>query len=264
MTKRILIALALATLTAASTYAQQPYDGNILKGKKWAVCGDSFSSGDFKGLEESEYKIKEGRYAGKKAVYGYLIGNRNDMEIQDLTRGGRTMATPKEGNFHNAFSDSLYMTIDPDVDYITLYFGINDSHHAGVGKDGEVTNGYIPVGTIDDETKDTFYGAWNVVMKYLIEHYPFAHIGIIVSNGCGIPVYPEAEIAIAKKYGVPYINLNGDERTPAMIRAVNPNLDPEIVKARDKAMRVTEKNRHPNPKAHAYEADFIESWLRGI
>ena len=60
------------------------------------------------------------------------------------------------------------------------------------------------------------------------------------------------------------LNLNGDERTPAMIRAVNPDIDPEIVKVRDKAMRVTEKNRHPNPKAHAYEADFIESWLRGI
>ena len=150
------------------------------------------------------------------------------------------------------------------MDYITLYFGINDSHHAGIGKDGEVTNGYIPLGSIDDTTIDTFYGAWNVVMAYLIEHYPFAHIGIIVSNGCGVPAYPEAEIAIAKKFGVPYINLNGDERTPAMIRAVNPDIDPAIIKTRDEAMRVTEKNRHPNVKAHAYEADFIESWLRGI
>ncbi len=262
MMKRFCFLLILSALFVNS-HAQQ-YDGNILKGKKWAVCGDSFSSGDFKGLNEDDYKIKEGKYAGKKAVYGYLIGNRNDMDIQDLTRGGRTMATPKEGNFTNAFSNGLYKTIDADVDYITLYFGINDSHHAGIGKDGEVTNGYIPLGTIEDTTIDTFYGAWNVVMAYLIEHYPFAHIGIIVSNGCGVPAYPDAEIAIAKKYGVPYINLNGDERTPAMIRAVNPDIDPEIIKIRDNAMRVTEKNRHPNVKAHAYEADFIESWLRGI
>jgi hypothetical protein len=238
---------------------------NILCGKKWAACGDSFTNGDFKGAPEGEPLFTDGPFAGKRRTYDYLIAERNGMRLQHLAVGGMTLATPeKEEGFTNCFSLDAYRQIDPDVDYITLYFGINDSHHAGVGKDGEVTNGYIPVGTIDDETKDTFYGAWNVVMKYLIEHYPFAHIGIIVSNGCGIPVYPEAEIAIAKKYGVPYINLNGDERTPAMIRAVNPNLDPEIVKVRDKAMRVTEKNRHPNPKAHAYEADFIESWLRGI
>lgn len=253
--------MILAATVGASA---QQYDGNILKGKKWAVCGDSFSSGDFRGINDESFKIKEGRYAGKKAVYSYIIGNRNDMEIQDLTRGGRTMATPKEGNFHNTFSEELYKTIDPDVDYITLYFGINDSHHAGIGKDGEVTNGYIPVGTIDDDSIDTFYGAWNVVMKYLIEHYPFAHIGIIISNGCGVPAYPEAEIAIAKKYGVPYLNLNGDERTPAMIRAVNPNIPAEIIKARDDAMAVGSKNRHPNAKAHAYQADFIETWLRGL
>ena len=50
-------------------------------------------------------------------------------------------------------------------------------------------------------------------MAYLIEHYPFAHIGIIVSNGCGIPVYPEAEIAIAKKYGVTYDMLTGEKNS---------------------------------------------------
>ena len=224
--KRIYLLIIFAAMTIA---ASAQYDGNPLKGKKWAVCGDSFSSGDFKGGDD-DILFTEGKFKGKKKVYGYLIAERNDMTIQDLTRGGRTMATPKEGNFHNCFSEELYKTIDKDVDYITLYFGINDSHHAGIGKDGEVTNGYIPLGSINDNDVSTFYGAWNVVMTYLIENYPFAHIGIIVSNGCGVMEYPEAEIQIAKKYGVPYINLNGDERTPAMIRAVNPDIDPQIIK----------------------------------
>lgn len=252
----------LCTFLATQTISAQ-YDGNILKGKKWAVCGDSFSSGDFKGSEE-DYIIHEGRYEGKKKVYGYLIANRNDMTIQDLTRGGRTMATPAEGNFHNCFSEELYKTIDSDVDYITLYFGINDSHHAGIGKDGEVTNGYIPLGEINDTTTATFYGAWNVVMTYLINHHPFAHIGIIISNGCGVPEYPEAEIAIAKKYGIPYLNLNGDQHTPAMIRAVNSDLSKDVLEARNKAMRVSAKNKHPNVKAHEFESWFIEDFLRGL
>ena len=261
MIKHFLLMTMAMMAVVTSVFAQ--YDGNILKGKKWAVCGDSFSSGDFKGGTD-DYIIHGGRYDGKKAVYGYLIANRNDMEVQDFTRGGRTMAMPAEGNFTNAFSNELYKQIDQDVDYITLYFGINDSHHAGIGKDGEVTNGYIPLGTIDDTNTATFYGAWNVVMQYLIEHHPFAHIGIIISNGCGVKEYPEAEIAIAKKYGIPYLNLNGDGRTPAMIRAVNPDLDPAVLQMRNEAMKVGGKNMHPNVKAHAFEADFIEAWLRGL
>ena len=61
----------LCTFLATQTISAQ-YDGNILKGKKWAVCGDSFSSGDFKGSEE-DYIIHEGRYEGKKKVYGYEV-----------------------------------------------------------------------------------------------------------------------------------------------------------------------------------------------
>ena len=34
---------------------------------------------------------------------------------------------------------------------------------------------------------------------------------------------------MAKKYGIPYIDLNGDERTPAMIRAQNSDI-PSAVK----------------------------------
>lgn len=54
---------------------------NILYGKKWAVIGDSFSHGDFTGLEGG-FTIESGIYKGKNKVYGYLIGNRNNMVIQ--------------------------------------------------------------------------------------------------------------------------------------------------------------------------------------
>ena len=44
----------------------------------------------------------------------------------------------------------------------------------------------------------TFYGAWNLTLDYLIKNYPFAHIGIIVSNGCETDDYRVATIAVAK------------------------------------------------------------------
>ena len=159
------------------------------------------------------------------------------------------------------------------MDYITIYLGINDSHHApgSTGDDGEDMSGEIPLGTINDTTNATFYGAWNVVIPYLIEKHPFAHIGIIVSNGCDTEEYREATIAIAKKYGIPYIDLNGDERTPCMIRSKNPNIPQSIRNLRTLAQAIDydgsitgTPNSHPNKAAHEYESMFIENFLRSL
>lgn len=240
---------------------------NILFGKKWAVCGDSFTNGDFKNAPDTDFVLEEGPYKGQKKTYGFLIGNRNNMVIQHLAVGGMTMATPKEDGFTNCFSNGVYRQIDKDVDYITLYFGINDSHHRPhpVGDDGEDRAGLIPLGTIDDTDCSTFFGAWNVVVEYLLDNYPQAHIGIIVSNGCETVDYRNGEIAIARKWGIPYIDLNGDERTPAMLRSQNPDI---CQRAKDILLKEQSvcfgSNHHPNVKAHEFESVFIEGWLRTI
>lgn len=249
---------------------------NVLKGKKWAVCGDSFSYGDFNNAVITNNTITDdGPYKSYKKVYGYIIGNRNDMVIQNLTLGGRTIATPSDGSFHNAFSDlsasntgDNYTKIDSDVDYITLYFGINDSHHRpkSTGSDGEDQSGIIELGDIDDNTNATFYGAWNLTLDYLIKNYPFAHIGIIVSNGCETDDYRVATIAVAKKFGIPYIDLNGDEKTPCMLRSTNSSISASIRTERTKAMSVNYSggNSHPSSKAHEYQSYFIENFLRSL
>lgn len=229
--------------------------GNVLYGKKWAVCGDSFSAGDFGDALTSDYVITEGKYTGENKVYGYIIANRNNMTIQKLAAGGRTMATPASGVSTNAFSTNFYKQIDADVDYITLYFGINDSHQEDA----------IPFGTIDDTTINTFYGAWNVVLEYLITNYPFAHIGIIVSNGCDDDKYRVAEIALANKWGLPYIDLNGDQHTPTMLRSTNVSINSTVRTARTKAQAVNYGvNNHPSAAAHEYESCFIEDFLRRL
>lgn len=239
---------------------------HVLKGKKWAVCGDSFTNGDFRAAIDTDIYIKEGPYAGQMKTYGYLIATENNMKVQHLAQGGRTMARPSDNSFENCFIN-FYKEIDKDVDYITLYFGINDSHHRrkSTGTDGEDMSGIIEFGTLDSTDETTFCGAWNVVLKYLKENYPFAHIGIIVTNGCEIPEYHLAEIALAKKWGIPYIDLNGDERTPAMIRTQNPEISDEAKELLIKNMAVNPgDNNHPNVKAHAYESTFIEAWLATI
>jgi hypothetical protein len=212
-------------------------------------------------------------YDGQKKSYGYIIGNRNDMNIQHLAQGGKTLAYPADGSFHNSFTDvsgsapNNYTSIAEDADYITLYFGINDSHHASgtSGTDGEDVTGVIPLGTIDDADNTTFCGAWNVCLEWLIQNRPFAHIGIIVSNGCDSDDYRTATIAAANKWGIPYIDLNGDERTPMMLRSTNPAHTSAAKNARKMAQAIDPAtNTHPNAKALEYESTFIEAWLRTL
>lgn len=245
---------------------------DILRGKKWAVFGDSFTDGARSGL------LTEGKYQGRRCVYPYIIGNRTDMEIIRFFESGRTLAYPANpGDFTNSVTNpasaAYYQNVPEDVDYITIYLGINDGHHASgdSGTDGESTEGVIPIGTIDDDTTSTYYGAWNVVLPWLMEHRPFAHIGILVSNGCDSDDYRLAQIAIAKKYGIPYIDLNGDEHTPAMIRTTNPDI-PSAVKTLIKKKQAVDydgtvtgsENHHPNDAAHEFESRFIENFLRSI
>ena len=237
---------------------------NYFAGKKWAVCGDSFSDG------VAETTFTDPPYQGMRKVYPYYIGRRTGIEILKFFASGKTLAYPADHSFTNCLtcpsSAQYYQNIPADVDYITIYLGINDSHHEnGQGGDGEDPTGIIPIGTIDDNTTDTYYGAWNVVLSWLRENRPFAHVGIIVSNGCDRIAYREAQIAVAKKYGIAYIDLNGDQRTPAMIRCQNNDIAQSVKLMLLQTQAVDyPTNTHPNDAAHEYESWFIENFLRTI
>ena len=225
---------------------------NILSGKKWVACGDSFTHGDFTGLEDSSCRIKEGRYRGLYRVYPYLIGNRNNMAIVNTGVNGATIADYPPNDDLHTFVRGAYREIPADADYITLRFGINDWH-----KD-------IPIGTPDDTDPHTFYGAWNIVLPYLIEHHPYAKIGIIITNGT-MPEYTEPQRVMAAKWGVPYLDMQKDPLVSLMHRVhERPGICEEALNLRMKAFAVSETNRHPNPRAHEYESTFIEHFLRSL
>lgn len=244
--------------------AQVGTNESTLYGKKWVVCGDSFTAG------ATDTVIESGKYAGNKYVYPYLIGNRTGLDIVKFFESGRTLAMPADGTFTNSLTnpgnDNYYQNIPSDADYITIYLGINDSHHeTGAGGDGEDPSGIIPLGTINDNTTTTYYGAWNVVLTWLITNRPFAHIGIIVTNGCDREAYRTAQLEIAQKYGIPYIDMNGDSITPTMIRSQNPNISSAVKLAITQKQAVSyPSNQHPNDNAHLYESTFIEAFLKRL
>jgi hypothetical protein len=239
---------------------------DFLSGKKWVHCGDSFSDYTNKSFES-------GQFINKNKTYPRIIAERTGMELdQTFFKSGRTLAYPSDGTFSNSLTcptaDCYFQNIPADTDYITIMLGINDLNHkngSGTTPDGEDATGVITLGTIDDATTETYYGAWNVVLGWLRQNRPFAHIGIIVTNGTQNQGFVEAQIAEAKKWGYPYINLNGDERTPAFIRCYNPNM-PTALKESLKTIQGVDapSNTHPNWQTHELESTIIEAWLRSL
>lgn len=225
---------------------------NVLYGKKYVSCGDSFTEGDFTGADFN-YKFTDGDYFGKNIVYPYIIGVRNRMEVVNEAKSGSTITDTANNSFSH--SGGRYTQIPSDADYITLKFGINDWH----------VN--CPIGTIDDTTNTTFYGAWNVVMEYLITNHPTAKIGIIITNGLngdGGEEYAEAERAIAKKWGVPYLDEDKGEQVGLIFRSNRTDVNDIVKNLRFNEFKVSDTNGHPNVKCHEYESTIVENWLRSL
>ena len=226
---------------------------NVLSGKVWIACGDSFTAGGYgpdDGFDESVYKFNDGPFAGQNIVYPFIIGARNNMTVINMAVSGMTMCNI-DGTRVNSFSNEVYLGVPANADYITLKFGINDVNYSS------------PLGTIDDDDTTTFYGAWNVVMRHLLTNNPRAKIGIIVTNG-SMQQYTDATIEIAKKWGVAYLDEVNDPTVPLLHRVDRDGVAEEVKALKLATFRVGPNNTHPNVDAQNYEASFVENWLRSL
>lgn len=215
-----------------------------LYNKKVLCIGDSFMEGG--NLKKT---IPYGKYAGKKASYIYLIGNETECNIIDMAVGGRRIGGD------NGFANTQIENIPVDSDYVIIALGIND--------DGNHQK--TPLGVITDNTIDTFYGAWNILMNAIYTKSPGAHIGIIATNGIDNAniSYSQAIVEIAKKWCVPCLNLAYGDDTPTLNRSAKSLSDysPIALEARNLEFRTSSSDTHPNEKAHEYESVFIKEWM---
>lgn len=232
-------------------------NGNVLFGKKLVACGDSFTEGDFtgytdeNGLSGKNSPIIYDKVRGMYKTYPWWIAERNNMILVNEAKCGTTMTYIPE--YTNAFSETRYKNLPKDADYILIKFGIND----------ETGHKNAPLGTIDDTTNATFYGAWNVILEYLITNHPWAKIGIIVTNGTS-EKYANAIRESAKKWGIPYLDEANGENVPLLNRTNKSYVCKKAKDLRDAQMKVGETNGHPNIKAHEYESTIVENFLRSL
>ena len=125
-----------------------------LKNKKIAFLGDSITEGCCIDNIENVYWKRIGRAANCE-VYGYGISG---------TRISRSQRPSKNTRDDLYFKSRLPEMID-DADIVVVFGGTNDCGH-----------GDAPIGTMDDRTDDTFYGAIHNLITSLQEKYPKAQL----------------------------------------------------------------------------------------
>lgn len=234
---------------------------NVLYGKKWAACGDSFTAGDFTNYVDSEGHTGTDSDAydhttGHWKTYPWWISQRNNMNVQWLAMGGNDFTNIEGATrpFSNSATTTYnYTQIASDCDYITIEFGLNEN---------DFTTAQI--GTKTDSTNETLWGAYNVVLEAILTANPKVKIGIIVTDAGLSQTYHDALIDIAEYWGIPYLDLRNGKEVPMMIGGRLDDYSQTARTLRNGAFCVSSTDIHPNVVGHEYRSTVIENFLRSL
>jgi len=175
-----------------------------LKGLKINFLGDSITEGHgASDLSKCFVSLMASKYGVIARNYG-IGGTR--IAIQKK---------PSEWAIHDKYFGSRVEEMDEDADMIVVFGGTNDFGH-----------GDAPIGTPDDRTEDTFYGALHCLYVKLIEKYPTSKIIIltplhrtnedsVIGDAKPAPVatlkeYVEIIREVAEYYSLPILDLFKD------------------------------------------------------
>lgn len=234
---------------------------NVLYGKKWCACGDSFTAGDFtgyvdpeghSGTESDAYDPEMEMYK----TYPWWIAKRNNMDLVMLAKNGQDF-TNVTGALSAFSKPNHYGQIPSDADYVTLWFGLNEYN---------LTTEQI--GAKGDTTNKTLWGAYHVVFNSILTNNPLAKIGVFITDGGlfgGIPqAYHDALIDICKYWAIPYLDLRNGLNVPMGLGGRLDDCSDVSRLKRKEAFQVSASNIHPNVNAHEYRSIFIENFLRSL
>ena len=135
-----------------------------------------------------------------------------------------------------------------DVDYLTIWFGWNDS-------------AYSTVGVITDTVDTTFYGSYNIIIGDLITRFPSLKIGLIVPYGASFQIR-QAVRDIGDKFGLAVLDLYSKDIPMFFGREDTSIVDSGIVSLR--RSQFTYDGTHPNQVGYDFLSTIFENFLRKI
>ena len=177
-----------------------------LKGKKVVFLGDSITDGCGTSAEEFIYWNQFAKRTGAQVFANGIGGSRITPQRFPGT----------ERPWEERYFASRVEELIPDADIVVVFGGTND-----------FGTGDAALGTISDQTNDTFYGACHLLVQKLYEKYPKATVVLmtplhrmsedeVLYNELGVRrvgplrVYVQALREIAEFYGLPLVVLFAD------------------------------------------------------
>ena len=237
-------------------------NNDILYGKKWVACGDSFTAGYFDIYVDSDghkgtMSDAFDKLNGVWKTYPYWVQEKTGIVADWKTCAAGGIDFTNITGATTPFSDNTtrwnYTKIPSDADYVTLAFGLNET---------DLTAEQI--GQAGDTTNETLWGAYDVVIKSILTNNPYTKIGIIILDAWMSQSYHDALVEIANYYDIPYLDLKSDAQVPVGINGKFGTHSTDVEEIRTDAFTLTTSNAHPNLKAHKYRSTFIENFLRSL
>ena len=200
---------------------------NFLRDSITEGCGTTGEDKRFTNIIEKEYALRKAN--------NYGIGG---------TRFAKQTTPSNEPRWDEDFC-SRVDAMDDQADIIVVFGGTNDYGH-----------GDAPLGTFEDNTKDTFYGACRVLMEKLINKYPGKPIVFLTPlhredeerpDGEKLAQYVEAIKEMARYYAIPVYDLYAESGIQPRLPIIKEKFCPDGL--------------HPNDEGHLILADKIAKYL---
>ena len=218
-----------------------------LEGKRLYFIGDSITEGACT--------------SGEGYRYWELLAARTGAICTADGRGGSCIARQHHpenmewnGNIRNHFCTRLG-DVDEQADVVVVFGGVNDFGH-----------GDAPLGTMDDRSEDTFYGALHVLYGTLIARCPQARVVVMT------PLHFAEEDSLFRGDGSKRAGLLADYvriirevaefySLPILDMYATSGLQPRISAIRERYMP---DGLHPNDEGQNRLADCVEAFLRAL
>lgn len=211
-----------------------------LQGKKMNVIGDSITEGVGVSCEENIFINVLGRNEKLSVVRDYGVSG--------------TRITPQADDPGRSYVER-FDKMDDDADIVVVFGGTNDYGH-----------GAALLGTKDDRTPETFYGACHTLFEGLVKKYPLATIVVVTpvqrnSNPDYNRINPLRHDAtlldfvnilkeVAMYYAIPVLDLYAISGIHPQIECNRVNYCPDGL--------------HPNDNGHALMASRLAGFLKTL
>lgn len=235
------------------------------------TLGDCTGHGGFSWTDP--FSKENGRYTKLDDNLDYIViwfgindqdtGTPFSIESWYKTTYGKTIYfTDKESLFGTSYKDGTYNTKEQYDSAMQQNISVEGKQIAGI----EYWR-YVYAGNETDKTNVTFFGAYNVILPYLITKYPLAKIALVATHRTNKYLRDVTKKA-ASKYGLPCLDIIDEKKQMWYSYEENDtmiNIDSnDMLLSKFRQSKFTADNIHPNDAGYLFLSTIIRSFLESI